>query len=134
MVMERNGGGKDQTIRFMIASAVPPMLNPSALSQPRFRRYPIIIFLLCRALLAAVLGPSCVLATDKTPTDILHVPEIEAGFHLLYQLSGLGGFNGFGGSITSYVSGANDIRRKPYCSSGKAAACCCLAHCTQNSS
>jgi hypothetical protein len=86
MVMERNGGGKDQTIRFMIASAVPPMLNPSALSQPRFRRYPIIIFLLCRALLAAVLGPSCVLATDKTPTDILHVPEIEAGFHLLYQL------------------------------------------------
>ncbi len=46
----------------------------------------IVIFLLCSALLAVVLGASPVLATEKAPTDILHVPEIEAGFHLLYQL------------------------------------------------
>ena len=46
----------------------------------------IVIFLLCSALLAVVLGASPVLATGKAPTDILHVPEIEAGFHLLYQL------------------------------------------------
>ncbi len=46
----------------------------------------IAIVLSCSALLAAVLGHSPVLATEKAPTDILHVPEIEAGFHLLYQL------------------------------------------------
>lgn len=46
----------------------------------------IVIFLLCSALFAVMLSPSPVFASDKVPTDILHVPEIEAGFHLLYQL------------------------------------------------
>jgi hypothetical protein len=46
----------------------------------------IVISFLCSAILVVVLGASPVLAADKAPTDILHVPEIEAGFHLLYEL------------------------------------------------
>jgi hypothetical protein len=46
----------------------------------------IVFSLLGSALLVVVLGASPVLAAEKAPTDILHVPEIEAGFHLLYQL------------------------------------------------
>jgi hypothetical protein len=50
----------------------------------------IVISLLCSALLIRVLGASPVLAAEKAPTDILHVPEIETGFHLLYQLKPAG--------------------------------------------
>jgi hypothetical protein len=43
--------------------------------------------LLCSALMAGVLDVRAALAASgQTPTEVLHVPELDAGFHLLYEL------------------------------------------------
>jgi hypothetical protein len=47
----------------------------------------IVISLSVCALVAVVFGVRPVLAaSEQAPTEVLHVPEIEAGFHLLYEL------------------------------------------------
>src|SRR6185312_790873 len=46
-----------------------------------------LISLLCIALAAGVLGVRPTLAASaQTPTRAFHVPELDAGFHLLYEL------------------------------------------------
>jgi hypothetical protein len=48
---------------------------------------PLICLLLCGALIAGALDVRATLAASgQTPTGALHVPELEAGFHLLYDL------------------------------------------------
>jgi hypothetical protein len=47
----------------------------------------LICLLLCSALVAVVLDVRAALgASGQTPTEALHVPELDAGFHLLYEL------------------------------------------------
>jgi hypothetical protein len=47
----------------------------------------LICSLLCSALMAGVLDVRAALAAPgQTPTEVLHVPELDAGFHLLYEL------------------------------------------------
>ncbi len=47
----------------------------------------LICSLLCTALMAGVLDvQSSLLVSGQTSTEALHVPELDTGFHLLYQL------------------------------------------------
>jgi tetratricopeptide (TPR) repeat protein len=47
----------------------------------------LIVLLLCSALLAGVLDARATLAASgQSPIEALHVPELDAGFHLLYEL------------------------------------------------
>ncbi len=56
----------------------------------------VICSLLCSALMAGVLDGRATLATPKqAPIEALHVPELEAGFHLLYELKPEGARNQF---------------------------------------
>jgi hypothetical protein len=49
--------------------------------------YPMIGLLLCTALMTGVLDVRAALAAPaQTPTEVLQVPELDAGFHLLYEL------------------------------------------------
>ena len=51
------------------------------------RRYALICLLVCGALLAGVSDTRGTLAASgQAPIEVLRVPELEAGFHLLYQL------------------------------------------------
>jgi tetratricopeptide (TPR) repeat protein len=46
-----------------------------------------ICLLLCSALIAGVFDVRTALAASRqTPTEVLHVPELDTGFHLLYEL------------------------------------------------
>jgi hypothetical protein len=42
--------------------------------------------LLCTALMAGFFDRAALAASGQTPIEALHVPELDAGFHLLYEL------------------------------------------------
>jgi hypothetical protein len=51
------------------------------------RIHPVICWLLCGALVAPALAVSAAPADGRqAQIDVLHVPELDAGFHLLYEL------------------------------------------------
>jgi len=61
----------------------PSANNTERLSLPRS----LVCSLLCGALMMGVFNVQSALPTSQqTPTEPLHVPELEAGFHLLYEL------------------------------------------------
>ena len=56
----------------------------------------LICLLLCSALMAGILDVRAALAVSgQTPTEPLHVPELEAGFHFLYELKAAEAHNQF---------------------------------------
>jgi hypothetical protein len=62
-------------------------LIPTDSNRDGCRRYALICLLVCGALLAGVSDTRATLAAfGQAPIEVLHVPELEAGFHLLYQL------------------------------------------------
>jgi hypothetical protein len=49
--------------------------------------FSLICLLLCSALMARAVDVRAALAASgQTPTDVLNVPELDAGFHFLYEL------------------------------------------------
>ncbi|MGB0000280.1 MAG: hypothetical protein WBQ04_09195 [Candidatus Acidiferrales bacterium] len=66
-------------------------MNPNRLFATRTRCYSlcrsVVCSLLCTTLMAGILdGRAALAAFGQTPTVALHVPELDAGFHLLYEL------------------------------------------------
>ena len=66
-------------------------MNPNRLFATRTKCYSlcrsVVCSLLCTTLMAGILdGRAALAALGQTPTVALHVPELDAGFHLLYEL------------------------------------------------
>lgn len=72
-------------------SAIPLLMEPTTISASRCNRFSLtcslICSLLCAALVAVVLDVRAApAASEQAPTKISHVPELDAGFRLLYEL------------------------------------------------
>ncbi len=66
-------------------------MNPKRIFATRTKCYSLsrslVCSLLCTTLMAGILdGRATLAASGQTPTEPLHVPELDAGFHLLYEL------------------------------------------------